>query len=149
MVQPIMTKMREELGDRRRQLEAGEPAIFSMVDKLDDEKLRVLLAELTGKRSGITQYVRVQQLAHLLVPELGHLDEAAGWMRHMKVEIVQLFADCMVAELMGEGLTFDLKRLEAKVRNTVSFRRGVRQGHEGPLEEPAPTPAATSSCVIG
>ena len=151
MIQDIVVKIRRQVDEYRRKYDAGELIIPPAIEKLDDDKLMSMVEELEQKRSGVTQDARVQQLAHMIIPEIAIIDGSTAWLRKVKTEILEVFTDILVKEYMAENLTFNLAKLVLNVNSVIAYRRGVRraveENSESP-ESPEEPPAAETTCVV-
>ena len=151
LVREIVLDIRRRVDVYRRKHASGEAIILPAIQKLSDEQLDTL-SENLKKRSGISQDVRVQQLAVLITPELSHLDDGMSFMKQVKAEILHLFVEIAMDEIMTEKHLLNLELLAQAVNGIMQYRRGISHMTRGAASaSTSGEPAAdeeTSRCTI-
>ena len=152
IVRELVLDIRRRVDVYRRKHASGEAIILPAIQKLSDEQLATL-SENLKKRSGISQDVRIQQLAFMITPELSHLDDGMSFMKQVKAEILHLFVEIAMDEIMTEKHLLNLELLAQSVNGIMQYRRGISHMTRGVASdstsrEPPTAEEETSRCTI-
>ena len=138
IIRDVVIAIRKRIEEYTRRRMAGEMVVNEEVERLDDEKLRLLIASLEEKRSGVGQDIRIQQMAYCVFPELNDIDAAMAWIQKVKVEVLHTAVDIFTSEFLADNLTFNVAGLVSQAKVVVSYRRGIRKMAGEPAEAAAP-----------
>ena len=151
IIADLAKAVRDRIAEYQQMLGRGEKIIVPAAHKLSDALLEQFVAHVGDKKSGLTQDIRMRQIAELLVPELDTLSDGIVFLFKLRTEILQLFVDIIMAEYMNDSLMINVETLVRDVSGIVQYRRGIHQMTAGSVDAAPPASSASSAserCIV-